>query len=902
MKKRIIASIIIILTAVSCNIFKEEIDVLRNDLQALQEQIDKMNSELSSLQKLMQAINDQALIESVTPIKENGTETGYVIKFSNGTDITIRHGEDGLPGNSPIVSVAQHTDGRWYWTVDGEWMTDSDGKMVLAAAEDGKDGITPQFKIENGIWYISYDNGQSWAEAGQAQGDKGESGEDGISIFKDVDYMTNSNYVIFTLMDGTQLRLHTWSVFVAAEDLCSELNTNIASLAMLVERKASGEPVKDYTISYDGNGKTAYELTYVNNSRIVLYQDTPEGEPEGESLAPVAGLAPYEGGFCWTLDGSILTDADGAAIPVGTGSLPKLMVKDNRWLISIDGKASWKDLGPISEYDLDSMISSIDNVSSELQYILTLADETVIEIPKYQGIRLNWSEKDDIPIRAGESVTVSFSIEGGWGDAYVSTMATNGWQTSIDMTDGKNGLLTVTAPDPYTQNEVTLFINCDGQIIMESLTFKEIVASVESVKISETDIRIYNKYSRTLTATVYPEDASDTMVSWTSSDPDIVVVGKNGRITAVNTGQCTITASAGEMTAECTVTVIEPDIKVASLAINTTSHSMEERTSFRLWADILPTNATYKKLFWDSSNPEIASVVNDSTGTVLAHKPGRTVITAKAGEIEVACDITVTESTVIYHPDDNGVNAPYIDVPLGDTGISFRMILVNSGSFLMGNDEGEEDERPVHEVTLTNDYYISETEVTQEVYKAVMGSLEDSRYSDDPSRPAIFFYTMHDYQPFLDRLYELTGYRFRLPTEAEWEFAARGGNHSKGYTFSGSDDMNEVSWNAENSMEGCFDEETGFQEHQVHPVRSKKPNELGIYDMSGNASEICSDWYGIYPSIPVTDPSGYKYVNESSRRVRRGGQANQGWENRVSDRRIEEGWGDEWFWGIRLAM
>ena len=171
-------------------------------------------------------------------------------------------------------------------------------------------------------------------------------------------------------------------------------------------------------------------------------------------------------------------------------------------------------------------------------------------------------------------------------------------------------------------------------------------------------------------------------------------------------------------------------------------------------------------------------------------------------------------------------------------GVSFKMIAVKGGTFQMGSDDGY---NAVHQVTLS-DYYIGETEVTQELWNAVMGS-NPSYFYGNMQRP-VETVSWNDCQTFISRLNQLTGETFRLPTEAQWEYAARGGNKSKGYTYSGSNAIDDVAWHWYNS------------DRTTHPVKTKAPNELGIYDMSGNVWEWCSDWYGDYSSAAQTDPTG----------------------------------------------
>ena len=185
------------------------------------------------------------------------------------------------------------------------------------------------------------------------------------------------------------------------------------------------------------------------------------------------------------------------------------------------------------------------------------------------------------------------------------------------------------------------------------------------------------------------------------------------------------------------------------------------------------------------------------------------------------------------------------------------MVWVEGGTFRMGatSEQGSEAydrEKPVHSVTLSG-YYIGKTEVTQALWKAVMGS--NPSYFKGADLP-VENVSWDDCQEFIRKLNALTGQNFRLPTEAEWEFACRGGNNSRGYKYSGSNYIDNVAW---------YDGNSGYE---PHPVATKSPNELGIYDMSGNVWEWCSDWYGDYSSGAQTNPKG---SYDGSSRVNRGG-------------------------------
>ena len=207
-------------------------------------------------------------------------------------------------------------------------------------------------------------------------------------------------------------------------------------------------------------------------------------------------------------------------------------------------------------------------------------------------------------------------------------------------------------------------------------------------------------------------------------------------------------------------------------------------------------------------------------------------------------------------------------------GVKFNMMCVEGGTFMMGATadyaEAEADEKPQHEVTLS-DYYIGQTEVTQQLWQAVMGYNPSSFKGDNLPVESV---SWDECQQFVEKLSQMTGLYFRLPTEAEWEYAARGGNRSKGYTYAGSNNADSVAWHIWNT--------TSLQE-----VGQLQSNELGIYDMTGNVWEFCSDYYAPYPTEAQVNPQGPQ-TTSSKQRVTRGGgwRQNPGFDTSLSYCRV----------------
>ena len=269
-----------------------------------------------------------------------------------------------------------------------------------------------------------------------------------------------------------------------------------------------------------------------------------------------------------------------------------------------------------------------------------------------------------------------------------------------------------------------------------------------------------------------------------------------------------------------------------------------------------------------NSSGATSSVANDDTirkedlqaviDSLSARPP--TPLSKEEQELQAAIDLlalppTPTSSSTSTSP--SSISSSAANAKLTLNNLTANMVYVSGGTFTMGatseqGSDAHDNEKPVHSVTLSS-FYICKYEVTQALWEAVMGSNPSNWKGDDLPVECVSWY---DCQTFIRKLNALTGKNFRLPTEAEWEFAARGGNNSRGYKYAGSNNIETVAW---------YDGNSGGK---THVVGTKSPNELGLYDMSGNVWEWCQDWYGSYSSASQTNPTG---ASSGSDRVLRGG-------------------------------
>lgn len=416
------------------------IDGLESRISSLESTCNNLNANLTAFQTMMNAIQNNVYVNGV---KE--TSDGYIISFSNGTIAYIRDGKDGVNGTNgkdgqdgrdgvdgadgytPQIGIAKDSDGLWYWTLDGKWMTDVDGNKIRAIGLDGAQGdkgdtgekgetgnagVTPQLKIEGGYWYLSYDNGATWAEIGQATGNKGSQGEQGASgekgdkgatgekgdkgdrgdsFFASID-TTNTDYVIFTLSDGTTFQIPTWSAFETLKAQCDRMNTTIESMATILALVRDSVAKVDYVKGVDdiveGEDTIGYVIHFFYSGDKYIYHGT-NGQ---DGYTPEITVAKDSlGNWCWQLDGEWVLDSDGqklqAAGQDGEDAItPQFSVEAGYWNVSYDGGQTWTQLcqatGDKGEKG-DAFFDSVDYTTSDNYVIFTLSNGDTFKLPTW---------------------------------------------------------------------------------------------------------------------------------------------------------------------------------------------------------------------------------------------------------------------------------------------------------------------------------------------------------------------------------------------------------------------------------------------------------------------------------------------------------------------------------------
>ena len=253
-----------------------ELENLDQRVTKLEELCKEMNTNITSLQTIVSVLQSNDFITGVVEIKKNGEVIGYTITFGKHDPITIYHGQDGKDGadgkdgqdgsaNAPVIGVAQDTDGVYYWTLNGEWLLDDNGNKLPVSGKDGQNGTNgtmPQLKIEEGYWYVSYDNGVTWTQLGKAtgedglNGDKGDKGDAGDSMFQSV--TQDENYVYFTLADGTVIKI--------AKSNGSNDQPNSEFIFTITYNSNGGEGVMKTDTFYYGKANTISTCTFTKEN------------------------------------------------------------------------------------------------------------------------------------------------------------------------------------------------------------------------------------------------------------------------------------------------------------------------------------------------------------------------------------------------------------------------------------------------------------------------------------------------------------------------------------------------------------------------------------------------------------------------------------------------------------
>lgn len=571
MKKLIFSLFVTLLLGVSSCKYDDtylsgRVDDLEERVTSLEQLCQQMNININSLQSIVNAMEANDYITAVNPLYEGNFHSGYEIEFAKSPSIKIYHGKngsdgsngsDGASGYTPQIGISKDTDGFYYWTLDGVWLLDDNGDKVLAQGlpgangsdgkdgqngvngsdgkdghngsngtngKDGKDGVTPQLKIENDDWYVSYDNGTTWKYLGRAtgvdgqngtNGTNGKDGKDGNSPFTNIDTDSDPNYVIFTLNDGTEIKIPTWYAFEELKNYCLQLNTNIESLKTIVDAMESGDYITSCIPIMEEGKQIGYAITFAKGGSINIYngkdgKDGTTGDPGSNGTngqnghSPQIGVKEENGVLYWTVDGEFLTDERGNNIPVtgkdgekgqdGTngvdGKTPVFRIRDGKWEVSTDGGQTWKEVEVIGnsngsgstgendnngEDDKDGKCLFSDVVVSEDYVTFTLTNGTIIKVPSYSQLEIFFNNTSLITMRPNQTLQIGYTVTSNSENINVEVITSGNLKAKVDDPTSRTGTITVKSGDEIDENydRVIVFVSNGQRIIMSTLTFEE---------------------------------------------------------------------------------------------------------------------------------------------------------------------------------------------------------------------------------------------------------------------------------------------------------------------------------------------------------------------------------------------------------------------------------------------
>jgi formylglycine-generating enzyme required for sulfatase activity len=521
------------------------------------------------------------------------------------------------------------------------------------------------------------------------------------------------------------------------------------------------------------------------------------------------------------------------------------------------------------------------SILSILAAIITFFGCTENDVPVF-GVSLDQWE---LIMEVGEVISVKETVA-----PSIATDKKVSWSSNVPAIAevDKDGTVTAIAPG-YTL--ITAKAADGKSVILPVTVMANQARSIEVIPTLLTVAIASNTNVYPFTATVLPAAAEDKTVIWSSSNTDVATVDPGTGVVTKNrfVGITTITAtSTVNADISGTATFVVMDLRAESPISLFTGEQRSPALT------VLPTNAPDQDFEWISDDPTIASV-DASTGQLTGVSTGNVWVSVKLKsnpDVSSGCYVEVKGSSR------ESVN-----------GADFDFIGVKKGTFTMGqsSDDGGATHQPAdypqHQVTLTKDYAIGKTEVTQKQWEAVMGRLPigvEGTWGKGDNVP-VYSVTYNDVQAFISKLNTLTpGKTYRLPTEAEWEYAARGGHKKTNeYTYSGSNTVGNVAWYQYNTDDPG---NPGFSDGKARPVATKAANELGIYDMSGNVAEWVNDWYAPYTSAAQTDPAAAGGRATTDRVARNGSVGFSETEQTVTHRWNLSPYNSYSYLGFRLAI